>query len=226
MALIEKKLIEVRECVHSIELPGKIYDPISLANEGYERTAVGLVLLRFNQLGNVEIIMGKHRESERSIEESGRWSWLAETVREREQGQDIAYILARLVPEEMDRGLIDLDLYAGNKVIYETNLIKEGMLYKVPVYTFWTTQDLDGPNPESEEIEYLKSFPLEPLTRGIVDENYPLREFTIEALQQLVEQGAFTQTTYPTTKVTIPPQYQVNGYKVSPSLDLTRYKTS
>ncbi len=225
MTFIEGDRKPRTETPAKIELPGKLYDPSKLADLGYEHMGVGLVLLRHDSQGAVEVLMGKHRETQRSPEESQRWSWLAETVAETEAGKDISDILARLVTEEMDRGLADLDLLAGSTVIYETDLTKEEKRFMVPIYTFWTNQALEGPLLESEEIDYLKFFPVSDIMSGATADRHPLREFTIPGLVQLDEQGAFSLSKTPETMVTIPSRYQVNGYKRTRRLDLTHYKT-
>ena len=208
-----------------IELPGKLYDPRQLADQGFEHLGVGLVLLRNNPQGAVEVLMGQHRETQRSPEESQRWSWLAETVAETEGGKNISDILARLVTEEMDRGLIDLDLVAGDQVIYETDLMKEGKRFMVPVYVFWTEQDLEGTLRESEEIDQLKFVNVDEIVSRTNAGEYPLREFTIPGLQQLADQGVFAQGELPKKKVTIPDRYTHNGYTLTGKLDLARYRT-
>lgn len=222
---IREKYTERRDPPLTITLPGRSYEPVMLADAGYERIAVGLMILRRNQSEGIEVLMGKHRGSERSEEESGRWSWLAETVYPSELHGNIAHVLARLVPEEMDRGLVDLQLLGRDDSIQEADLVKEGRRHMVPIYVFATSQDLAGPLGESEEIEELGWFPLEPLIAGQVDESNPVREFTVSGFQQLAEKGVFHPARFPTSAVVIPPEFQVNGYKDSRSADLTKFRS-
>lgn len=209
-----------------IELPGRVYDLRELADKGFEHLAVGLALLRHNpESGGLEVLMGHHRAADRLEEQVGRWSWPAETVAETEAGKDIDDTLARLVAEEMERGLTDLDLRMGTTAIYETDLIKEGRRFMTPIFVFWTEQDLQGRLSESEEIDFLQFVSVDGLLSGEITDMYPLREFTMPGLHQLADQGVFRQRSEGHLRVNIPVKYSTNGWNPTRRLDLSKFKS-
>ena len=223
MTLIEGR--EFSEGAQTLDLPGRKYNLVDLANQGFHHMGVGLLILRFGEAGKIEVLMGRHRPSLRSQEEGSRWSWLAETVAKTEAEKPTSDILARLVSEEMDRSLLDLEIYAEEPIIAETDLTKEGRRFMASVYTVWTDQDLEGPLSESEEVDLLKFFPVEDVMSGATADLFPLREFTISGLRQVAALGVFERRAMPRARVRIPERYGLNGYNPTQRLDLTPFKT-
>lgn len=181
-----------------IEFPNSPYNG---PEQGREQ-AVGLVITRINQSGAVEVLLGKHN-SPRNPHKHNRWGWFGET-RDEEDDSGTFNTLYRLTVEELERNLADFRFFVGqlSKLNYPATLDEGNRSYIAEMLVVCTDEDLSGHISDFGEIEEVQFEPLNSLFAGRSDK--PLREYTIPALIQLFDQGAFESPIMPLRKLVMP----------------------
>lgn len=181
-----------------VEYPNFPYNGV----EGNMRQAVGLVIIRIGQCGGIEVLLGEHN-SPRNQHKHNRWGWFGET-RDEENDWGTFDTLFRLTAEELDRNLATFRFFTiQREQLFYTIILNEGdRALDSNMLVVYSDEDLSGPINPYGEIERTEYEGLDVLLSGQAVR--PLREYTVSALQQLSDQGAFEIPKVPLRELVMP----------------------